>query len=76
MFALGQPRTPANPITRPGEIARGDYWSIVREGEDYVLRYLSRGLLGREERLLLHEREANAIASGDTPIEQFLPPID
>jgi hypothetical protein len=71
LFTLGEPRTP-EPRARPGEIARGDYWSIVREGDDYILCYLSGELLGREKRLVLDEREARSIMAGHVPVEQFL----
>lgn len=75
LFSLGAPRTP-EPRRRPGEIARGGYWSILREGDDYLLCYLSAGLVGRERRLLLHEAEARSIMAGHVAVEQFLPPPD
>lgn len=72
ILTIGNDRRGADPVPRPGEIARGDYWSIVREGDDYVLCYLSSELLGRERRLQLHEREARDIADGRTPVEFYL----
>ena len=73
LFTLGAMRT-AEPVPRAGEIARGDYWAILREGDDYLLCYLSGDLLGRERRLLLSEAEARAILAGHTPVEQLLLP--
>lgn len=71
-LTLGSDRRGQDPIPRPGEIARGDYWSILREGDEYLLCYLTTELLGREKRMLLHEREARDIVDGRTPVELYL----
>lgn len=73
LFSLGKMRI-AEPVQRAGELARGDYWSLVRKGDDYFLCYLSDELLGREKRLLLCEHEVRPILSGHIPVEQLLLP--
>lgn len=71
-FTLGDLRV-AIPTPGAGEIARGDWWRIVREGDDYLLCYLSAALPGREQRLPVHEGEARAMAAGDVPVALFVP---
>jgi hypothetical protein len=72
LFTLATRRVP-QAQSRAGEIARGDFWSVLREGDDHILCYLSAGLHGREERLHLSEDEARGIVDGRVAVEHFLP---
>lgn len=72
-FTLGELRH-AEPQERAGEIMRGPYWAITRDGDDYILCYLSSDLAGTEKRITMQEEQVRAIIAGSSSVVPFLPP--
>jgi len=72
LVPVSPPEAPAPP--RPGEIARGPWWSIRREGDDWLLCYLSADLHGREKRVMLTEAEARSVVGDAGLARYYLPP--
>lgn len=56
----------------PGEIARGEGWSVVMSGDVPMLRYHSGEHGGGMRRIAIREEEVEALRSGETSLDEVL----
>ena len=56
----------------PGELFRGEYWSIYLEDKTYILGYVSGELAGRFKRIAISQTEAEQLIAGEVSCESVL----
>ena len=56
----------------PGELFRGEYWSVFLEDEAYILGYISGELAGRFKRIAILQSEAEQLMAGEITCETVL----
>ena len=56
----------------PGELFRGDSWSVYLEEQTYILGYVSGELAGRFKRITISPREAQQLMAGEITCESVL----
>ena len=57
---------------QPGELFRGDYWSVFLENQTYVLGFISGELAGRFKRIAISPGEAEQLMAGEITCESVL----
>lgn len=58
--------------SEPGEIARGDGWSVVMSGDVPMLRYHSGEHGGGMRRIAIRAEEVDALRNGETTLDEVL----
>ncbi len=71
-FKMVDPAPPTGQGDDLPEFAKGDSWTIVKDGEVYVLSYISGELAGREKAITIEEADAKRLAAGDVTIDDIL----
>lgn len=66
------PPQPMMPTPSPDEVARGDWWSLLKREEGYVLEYISGEHGGRLKQLAVNESEAQRLMRGKDDVEQII----
>lgn len=63
--------TASRQATDPAAVAKGESWTLIKRGGDYVVDYVSGELMGRERTLAVSDQEAEEIkAEGDAAIDR------
>jgi hypothetical protein len=71
-FDIVPPQSVVPTPPSPGEVARGNWWSLFKREEGYVLEYISGEHNGRLKQLVVSEREAQQLVCGEADVEQLI----
>ncbi len=71
-FEIVQHRPMVTLPPTPDEVARGDYWSLLKRESRYVLEYISGEMSGRLKQLVVTQEEAQRLMRGEAEAEQVI----
>ena len=71
-FKMVDPEPPVAQDDGLPEFAKGDSWRIIKDGEVYVLVYMSGELAGREKSVVIEPADAHRLAAGEADIDAIL----
>lgn len=71
-FKMVEPEPPPGADDGLPTFAEGGRWRIIKDGEAYVLSYVSGELAGREKAIVIDKADAERLARGAADIDAIL----